>query len=114
MQSSYCRSLDVMSKKGKMILAFPVLDLSWSVYRLSKSASQSKLGQMMLAAFLFVVGIPFMWLVDMICIARTGRIAWFRDKYEEGLPLSYFKDDTVKTGKKAQATLSDEEIETII
>lgn len=114
MQSEYCRALDVMSKGGKIVLALPGLDLTWGIYRLSKSSSQKKLGQMMLAGILFAGGLPFMWLVDIICIAKTGHIAWFRDKYEDGVPLMYFRQQSDGLSSYAKANVKEEDVETII
>lgn len=62
----------------KLILALPFLDIVWVIYRLCKSiASKNTLGTV-LAVILLIFGIPWLWLVDLITIAFSNKVLWFK------------------------------------
>lgn len=60
----------------KLILAIPVLDIFWNVMRVIRSVAKSNVLGIVLSVVLIIVGIPFMWLVDIICILINGNIWW--------------------------------------
>lgn len=71
--------LDAMDKLpmwAKVLLAIPMLDIIWVVYRLVKSIESNNTLGIILAIVLLVVGIPFLWLVDIITLLVMGKILW--------------------------------------
>ncbi len=70
------KALDKLPKWAKIILALPVLDIIWNIYRLIKSVKKDNVLGIVLAVVLIVIGIAFMWLVDIITIALNDRVLW--------------------------------------
>ena len=69
-------ALNKLPKILKIILAIPMLDIVWAVYRLRRSISKKNVLGTVLAAVLIIVGIPFLWLVDIICIVLNDKVWW--------------------------------------
>ena len=69
-------SLNGLPKLLKIILAIPFLDIIWVVYRLLCSVEKKNTLGIVLAIVLIIVGIPFLWLVDIICIALNDKVWW--------------------------------------
>jgi len=61
----------------KIILALPFLDIFWVVFRLLKSILRNDIIGIILAALLLAFGIPFLWLIDIICIAINNQVWWY-------------------------------------
>ncbi len=72
----YVNAFDGFSKVAKVLLALPFLDILWVVYRLCKSISSKNTLGVVLAVVLLIVGIPFLWLVDMVSIVLTDKVLW--------------------------------------
>lgn len=72
----FCKAMDDLPLIVKIILALPFLDIVWNVYRLVKSISSSNLLGIILAVVLLIVGIPLVWLFDIIMIIIKGKIWW--------------------------------------
>lgn len=60
----------------KLILALPCLDVVWAVVRVIRSLAKNNLVGTIIAILLIVVGLPFVWLFDIICILLKGNIWW--------------------------------------
>jgi hypothetical protein len=60
----------------KLILALPALDIVWAVVRVIRSLNANNLVGVVLAIILIIVGIPFFWVIDLICILLKGNIWW--------------------------------------
>ena len=60
----------------KLILCIPAIAVIWWVYRIVKSLSKENTFGVIIGIVLLIVGIPFMWLVDLICILLKGNIVW--------------------------------------
>ncbi|MFI3128749.1 MAG: hypothetical protein R3Y18_01665 [Bacillota bacterium] len=56
--------------------ALPVLDIVWVVYRLIKSISKKNTLGIILGIVLIIVGIPFLWIVDIITIVLFDKVIW--------------------------------------
>lgn len=70
------KSMDNLPKLVKIILALPVIDIVWAVYRLCRSiAKKSALG-IVLAVIMLIVCPAIFWLVDIITIILTDRVLW--------------------------------------
>lgn len=70
------KALDGLPKWLKIVLALPVLDIIWNIYRLVKSIRKDNLVGIILAALLIIIGIAFMWLVDIITLLVRDKVLW--------------------------------------
>lgn len=57
----------------KFVFALPALDIVWGVYRIIRAYNEKSQIDLIVWIVLVVVGIPFMWLVDMIFILLNGK-----------------------------------------
>lgn len=60
----------------KLILCIPAVDIVWWFYRIIKSAAKNNTGGIVVAVILMVIGIPFMWIIDLLCVAINGKVWW--------------------------------------
>jgi hypothetical protein len=60
----------------KFILALPALDIVWVIYRIIKSYAKGNMLGVVLGVVLVIVGLPFLWLIDMIFIVLKGQVFW--------------------------------------
>ena len=70
------KSIDNLPLIVKLILALPCLDVVWAVVRVIRSLNANNLVGTVIAVALIVVGLPFVWLIDIICIFIKGNIWW--------------------------------------
>ena len=70
------KSIDNLPKLIKLILAIPALDIIWVVYRLMRSLVKKNTLGVVIAAVLIIVGLPWLWVIDLICIALTDKVWW--------------------------------------
>lgn len=68
--------MDGNSKVLKVVLAIPLLDILWVVYRLFKSLEKKNTIGVIFAVVLIIVGIPFLWLVDIITLVLKDEVLW--------------------------------------
>ena len=61
---------------AKIVFAIPFLDVVWVVYRLLKSIDKGNVLGIVLAIVLIVVGVPFLWLIDILCIVFMKKVWW--------------------------------------
>lgn len=73
---SFINAMDGLALWIKVILALPFLDIIWNVYRLIRSIDKGNTLGIVLGILLLVIGIPFMWLVDIISLLITGKVLW--------------------------------------
>lgn len=69
-------TFDNLPKIVKILLAIPFLDIVWVVYRLCKSISKKNILGIVLGVLLIVIGIPFLWLVDIITLIVSDKVIW--------------------------------------
>ena len=69
-------ALNGLPKIVKILLALPVLDIIWVVCRLFTSIEKKNMLGTVLAVVLIIVGIPFLWIIDIICIALNDKVWW--------------------------------------
>ena len=69
-------AFDNLPKWVKIILALPFLDILWVVYRLFRSIEKSNVLGIVLAVLLLIIGIPFLWLIDIITLIIQDKIYW--------------------------------------
>lgn len=65
-----------LPKLVKLILCIPALDIIWVIYRLCRSLEKKNVVGIVLAIVLLIVGIPFVWLIDLICVLIKGEVWW--------------------------------------
>lgn len=67
----YVKAIDKASLLVKIILALPVLDgIAYGLYRIGK-------GQIIIGILWIILGIPLLWIVDLICIILFGHVKFF-------------------------------------
>lgn len=60
----------------KLILCIPMLDIVWNITRLIRSLDKNNTLGIVLSIVLLIVGIPFVWLIDLLCVIVKGNIWW--------------------------------------
>lgn len=70
------KTFDGLPKIVKFILALPVLDIVWAVYRLCRSLSKNNVLGIVLAIIMLFVCPAIFWLVDMITILVANKVLW--------------------------------------
>lgn len=73
---SLIKSFDNLPLSVKIIFALPLLDILWVVYRLIRSIVHNNVLGIVLAVLLIVIGLPFLWLVDIITLIVSGKVIW--------------------------------------
>lgn len=72
----FVKAMDGLPLIVKFILAIPALDIIWVIYRIVKSLAKGNMLGVILGIVLIIVGLPFLWLVDMIFIVLKGQVFW--------------------------------------
>ncbi len=70
------KALDNLPFVVKLILCIPVLDIVWSVYKLCRSITKSNVLGIVLAILTIVPGAAFIWFIDLLTLAITGKVWW--------------------------------------
>ena len=73
---SFIKAIDDRPTLVKLILALPGLDIVWVIYRLLRSLVKNNILGVIVAVVAIVVGLPWLWLVDIICILLNGKVWW--------------------------------------
>lgn len=73
----YIKWMDENPKWLKIVLALPIINILWEVYRLVKSIEDDNVLGIVLAVILIIFGGFFMWLLDIITLAVNEEILWF-------------------------------------
>ncbi len=60
----------------KVILALPALDIVWMIFRVYKSIVKRHTFGIILGVALLIIGIPFMWIIDIFTLVLTGKVFW--------------------------------------
>lgn len=60
----------------KIILALPMLDIVWSVYRIVRSVNNNSIFGIVLGVIILIIGIPFLWLIDIITLILMNKVLW--------------------------------------
>ncbi len=60
----------------KVILALPVLDIVWAVYRLCRSIDKNNVVGIVLAIVMLLVCPAIFWLIDIITLLVIGKVIW--------------------------------------
>ena len=73
---NFILTMEKLPLLAKVLLALPMLDIVWVVYRIVRSADKQSTFGILLGVIMIIVGIPFLWLVDIITILVTANVWW--------------------------------------
>lgn len=73
---NFIETMENLPLIAKIILAIPMLDIVWVVYRIVRSAEKQSTFGILLGVLLVIIGIPFLWLIDIITIIVKGNVWW--------------------------------------
>ena len=72
----FVKSMEGFPKIVKILLALPVLDVIWTVYRICRSVAKKSVLGIILGILLFLPSAVFVWILDVITIALYDRVLW--------------------------------------
>ena len=70
------KSFDNLPKLVKIILALPVLAITWGIYRLARSINKKNTLGIVLAIIMIFVDAALFWVVDIITIILADKVLW--------------------------------------
>ncbi|MBQ8792969.1 MAG: hypothetical protein IJZ62_05155 [Clostridia bacterium] len=73
---NFVNAMENLPLWAKVLLALPALDIIWVIYRLVKSIDKNNVLGIILAVVLIIVGIPFLWLIDIITLLISNYVLW--------------------------------------
>lgn len=73
---SIINSFDNLPMLIKIILALPGVDIIWVIYRLLRSIIKENLIGIIIAIAVIIIGLPWLWIVDIICLVAIGKVWW--------------------------------------
>lgn len=69
-------AMDKLPLLVKILLAIPMLDIVWVVYRIARSVEKKNTLGIVLGIVMIFIGIPFLWLIDIVTIIINGNVWW--------------------------------------
>ena len=73
---NFIKTVDDLPLIVKIILALPVIDIVWVVYRIIKSAQKQSMFGVVLGVIMIIIRIPFLWLIDIISLIVCNKVLW--------------------------------------
>ena len=70
------KAFDNLPQIVKVILALPVLDIVWAVYRLCKSIDKQNTIGIILGVFMLIICPTILWIVDLITTIVYDKVLW--------------------------------------
>ena len=70
------KTFDELPFLVKLLFCIPALNIVWWVYRIMKSLDEKNNVALVIAIILLVVGIPFWWIIDLVCLLVSKKIWW--------------------------------------
>lgn len=70
------KAFDNLPQIVKVILALPVLDIAWAVYRLCKSIDKQNTLGIVLGVFMLIICPTILWIVDLITTIVYDKVLW--------------------------------------
>lgn len=74
--SELIKTFDNLPKLVKVILALPLLDIVWAVYRLCRSVEKKSAVGIVLAVLMLLFCPAIFWLVDIITLLVADKVLW--------------------------------------
>lgn len=72
----FIKAMDNLPLFMKIIIALPMIDIVWVIYRIVKSASNNSIFGVVLGVIFIIIGIPFLWLIDIISLIIFNKVLW--------------------------------------
>ena len=73
---NFIETMEKLPVFAKILLALPMLDIIWVIYRIVRSADKQSTFGILLGVIAIIIGIPFLWLIDIVCICVMGNVWW--------------------------------------
>ena len=70
------RAFDNLPQIVKVILALPVLDIAWAVYRLCKSIDSQNVLGIVLGVLMLIFCPVILWIVDLVTTIVYDKVLW--------------------------------------
>lgn len=70
------KAFDKLPKLVKIILALPVLAITWAIYRLARSINKKNTLGIVLGVVMIFVNAAIFWVVDIITIILFNKVLW--------------------------------------
>ncbi len=105
--------MDKQTKLLKVVFCIPVVSIIWVVYRLVLSAIHKDWLGLVICILLIFVGIPWLWLLDLLFILVEEKILWFKyePKVVEATPTNEQDEELNKQELQEIEKLSEEVVE---
>lgn len=76
MKGGFCAWIVKQNKAIKILLAFPLIDLSWWVYRFLISKDDEDTFGMVFAVILALISLPVAWIIDIVFLSMDKPVLW--------------------------------------
>ena len=73
---SLINTVDNLPMLFKLLLCIPVVAIFWMIYRIFRSLDKGNMIGVIIAVVLIFVGVPFAWLIDLVCLLVMGKVWW--------------------------------------
>lgn len=73
---NFIETMEKLPMIVKILLALPMIDIIWVVYRIVRSVDKQSTFGILLGVIAIIIGIPFLWLIDIVCICLNGNVWW--------------------------------------
>lgn len=70
------KGFDSLPKIVKIILALPVLDVVWAIYRIIRSLAKKSFIATLLSILMLILCPTVFWIVDLITIIFLNKVLW--------------------------------------
>lgn len=70
----FVKAMDDLPLVLKIILALPVLDIVWAIYRIVKGVCKGNILTLIVGIIWLVAGTTICWVLDIIFIILTGKV----------------------------------------
>ena len=72
----FISTMDGLPKVAKVILALPVLDIFWNIYRICRSSEKKNWLGVILGIFMIIPGSFIIWVIDLFTTISKGKVLW--------------------------------------
>ncbi len=72
----FIQTFDELPRILRIIFCLPAIDIIYVVYRIVKSCSKNNTLGVVLGIILLVLGLPWLWLLDLITVVVYDKVLW--------------------------------------
>ena len=72
----FVKSMEGFPKIVKILLALPVIDIVWAIYRICRSVAKKSTVGIVLGILLLIFSPFLVWILDIITIVLNDRVLW--------------------------------------